>query len=75
MKVLCRHRLKNIKKDNNMKITGRKIMQIRHHWEFEEVKGAAKQRGFRSRKIDRLKGIKMRPFLNRVVNRILDEDE
>ena len=53
-----------------MKITGRKIMQIRHSWDFDEVKDAAKKRGHRSRKITRFKGIKVRALVNRMFNKI-----
>ena len=53
-----------------MKITGRKIMQIRHSWEFDEVKAAAKPHGHRSRKITRLKGVKVRALVNRMFNKI-----
>lgn len=55
---------------SKMKMTGRKIMQIRHSWDFEEVKDAAKPRGHRSRKITRLKGVKVRAFVNRMFNKI-----
>ena len=74
MKALCRHRLKNIKKDNNMKITGRKIMKLRHSWDFDDVKDAAKPRGRRSRKITRLKGVKVRSFVNRMFNKTMEDD-
>ena len=52
------------------KMTGRKIMQIRHSWDFEEVKWAAKPRDHRSRKITRLKGVKVRTLVNRMLNKI-----
>jgi hypothetical protein len=58
-----------------MKITGRKIMQIRHSWDFDEVKDAAKKRGHRSRKIDRLKGIKVRNFINKIIGKDYGTEE
>ena len=45
-------------------------MQIRHSWEFDEVKAAAKPHGHRSRKITRLKGVKVRALVNRMFNKI-----
>lgn len=47
-------------------------MQIRHSWDFDEVKGAAKKRGHRSRKITRLKGIKVRNLVNRIFKTDMD---
>ena len=45
-------------------------MQIRHSWDFDEVKDAAKKRGHRSRKITRFKGIKVRALVNRMFKKI-----
>ncbi len=45
-------------------------MQYRHSWDFDDVKMASKPRGHRSRKITRLKGVKVRNFVNRMFKEI-----
>ena len=49
-------------------------MKLRHSWDFDDVKDAAKPRGHRSRKITRLKGVKVRAFVNRLFNKSLEDE-